>query len=152
MILLQRRIDNLRNDAHIKIATFIAKKYDHFLISKYQVSKMVEKENRNLNKRGTKDMLLMAHYSFRQILKKRAQLFGCVIHEVGEHYSSKSCGNCLVLDRKLGNKRTYHCPHCHFTIPRDFNGSRDIFIMNVEKCVGKIHPIAFQDGLGATPQ
>ena len=138
---IQRRINNLRTDAHNKIATKLCQKYDHILISRYQVHDMVEKNTRVLNKRGVKEMLLMGHYQFRQILKHRGQLLGCAIHEVGgeyfyliflvqtlkqdiEHYSSKACGHCLILDRNLGSKKKYQCPRCHFTIPRDFNGAR----------------------------
>jgi len=69
------------------------------------------------------------------------EVTGCVMHLVGEHYTSMACGQCGALDRKLGPKRQYHCPKCGFEIKRDFNGARNIWLMNVEQCVGKVIPM-----------
>src|SRR6185503_2431997 len=53
-----------------------------------------------------------------------------------EHYTSMCCGRCGVLHRKLSG-RMFKCPSCDMKIGRDFNGARDIFMMNVESCVGR---------------
>jgi transposase len=31
----------------------------------------------------------------------------------------------------LGSSKWFHCPHCHFKVDRDFNGARNILIMNL---------------------
>jgi len=65
-----------------------------------------------------------------------AELTSCVIHEVTEHYTSKTCGKCGILGRKLGGKHEFNCPNCkQFKINRDFNGARNIFMKNFEQCV-----------------
>ena len=69
-----------------------------------------------------------------------AELTSCVVHEVKEHYTSMCCGGCGVLHRKLGG-RMFKCPSCDMKIGRDFNGARNIFMMNVEECVGKVIPM-----------
>ena len=70
-----------------------------------------------------------------------AELTSCVVHEVKEHYTSMCCGGCGVLHRKLGGNRQFNCPTCGFKTKRDFNGARDIFMMNVEECVGRVIPV-----------
>src|SRR5688572_6636140 len=59
-----------------------------------------------------------------------------IFDQVSEHYTSKCCGNCGILNEKLGGKETFYCKECGFNIPRDYNGSRNIFLMNVENMIG----------------
>ena len=119
--------------------------YDHVMISRFNVSKMVEKEQENgkkrkLNSETTRKLLHWSHFKFRQRLKEMAEVTSCVVHEVSEHYTSMCCGGCGVLHRKLNGSRLFHCPTCHFELARDFNGARNIFLMNVQQCVGQIIP------------
>src|SRR4029079_3692938 len=93
------------------------------------------------NAETTRKLLNWSHFKFRQRLKEMAELTSCVVHEVSEHYTSMSCGECGALHRKLGGNRQFKCPTCDFQIKRDFNGARNIFMMNVEQCVGQIIPI-----------
>ena len=99
---------------------------------------MERRENSMLKPRK---MLNWSHFKFRQRLKEMAELTSCVVHEVSEHYTSMSCGACGVLNRKLGGNREFKCPNCkNMQIKRDFNGARNIYMMNIEECVGQIIP------------
>src|SRR5690349_25168227 len=99
---------------------------------------MERRENSMLKPRK---MLNWSHFKFRQRLKEMAELTSCIVHEVSEHYTSMSCGGCGVLDRDLSSYRIFDCPNCKkFKIRRDFNGARNIFLINVEQCVGQIIP------------
>ena len=83
-------------------------------------------------------MLNWSHFEFRKKLKIKAEEFNCFIHEVSEHYTSKTCDNCGSIDWKLGGKKQFKCSKCKFSIDRDFNGARNIFLMNAK---GHINPI-----------
>ena len=67
--------------------------------------------------------------------------YNCAIHEVSEHYTSKTCGRCAKVHWKLGDAKTFRCPSCNFQLDRDWNGARNIFLMNLEKYVGVASPI-----------
>ena len=122
-------ISSIRTPGNHRLYNFdeienIFKNNDEIMISKFQVSNMVKTINddgtkRRLSSETTRKMLLRSHYKFRQRLKEMAELTSCVVHEVSEHYTSKSCGNCGVIDRKLGGKKEFVCPSCGFRTKRD---------------------------------
>ena len=47
---------------------------------------------------------------------------------ITEEYTSKTCGNCGVLDNNLGCKNTFNCKSCNVAIDRDTNGARNILL------------------------
>ena len=87
-----------------------------------------------------KQMLHWSHSQFRQRLKYKAREYGSIVHEVGEHYSSKGCGQCGRIHWKLGASKVFKCPYCQFTTDRDFNGSRNIMLMNLENHLKVVNP------------
>ena len=142
------RITNLKRDLHWKMAREITSCYDDVLMPVFRVKEMIGKEGRRINKETVKKMLHWSHYEFREHLKHKAEERGTVVHMVGEHYSSKTCGACGHVHWKLGSNKTFQCPSCQFTIDRDHNGARNIFLMNIERFVGRIR---IPSGLGAGP-
>jgi putative transposase len=74
--------------------------------------------------------------SFRKRLIDHSEKMDMRVHEVSEHYTSKTCGSCGFINWKLNTEKIFTCPKCNFTIDRDFNGSRNIFLMNVENTIG----------------
>jgi IS605 OrfB family transposase len=144
MSMLRYRVQNLKRDMHWKVARDIVQKNTHVLISKFQVSRMAKKIDRKVGSETVKKMLNWSHFEFRQRLRHKANEFGAVIHEVSEHYSSKSCGNCGRINWKLGGSKIFTCPYCKFTINRDFNGSRNILLMNIENHLKVVNPMPSQ--------
>jgi transposase len=73
-----------------------------------------------------------------KVAKKKTQQRGRWVHEVSEHYTSKCCGKCGILDCNLGGKKIYNCTSkkCDFVLDRDFNGARNILIMNLHHHIG----------------
>ena len=61
-------------------------------------------------------MLHWSHFLFRLQLKMKAEENNCTIHEVSEHYTSKTCGVCSKVHWKLGKEKIFKCPSCQFTI------------------------------------
>lgn len=125
------KIKNLKKDVHWKMTKDIVQHYKHVMISRFQTSEMVKKMNRKINSETVRKLLNWNHFEFRQRLKQKAEEFNTIVHEVGEHYSSKGCGQCGRIYWKLGSSKIFHCPYCHFKTDRDFNGARNIFMMNL---------------------
>ena len=50
------------------------------------------------------------------------------VHEVEEHWTSKTCTVCGNIKFKLGAARVYNCEKCNLTLDRDLNASRNIFL------------------------
>ena len=113
---------------------------------------MIKKETRKIKQETVKQMLHWSHYQFRQTLKHKAREYGSIVHEVGEHNSSKGCGQCGRIHWKLGASKVFKCPYCQFTTDRDFNGSRNIMLMNLENRQGDKSPILGFKGVGAFTQ
>ena len=74
-------------------------------------------------------MLGWAHYSFKQILKHKAEEYSCKIIEVNESYTSKTCTNCGQI-HNIGSKKVLNC-QCGTKIDRDINGARNVFLKNI---------------------
>ncbi len=57
------------------------------------------------------------------------------LYEVTEEFTSKTCGSCGEIHYNLGSSKTFTCPksECKFTIPRDWNGARNILLKNFQK-------------------
>ncbi len=122
---LRHRVRSLKKDMHWKLTRDIAKENSHILISRFRVSDMVKRISRKINSETVRKMLNWSHFEFRQRLRHKANEYGSVVHEVPEHYSSKSCGQCGRINWKLGSSKTFTCPHCQFCIDRDFNGAHE---------------------------
>lgn len=120
------------------MARDLTKNYDHVMISKFRVSDMVKRLSRKINSENVRKMLTWSHFLFRQRLKQKAEEMDCHIHEVSEHYTSKTCGRCGKVHWKLGSNKKFKCPCCSFELDRDWNGARNIFLMNIEKSVGTV--------------
>ncbi|WP_293293074.1 transposase, partial [Microcoleus sp. PH2017_13_LAR_U_A] len=73
-----------------------------------------------------RQMLTWAHYRFKQIIKHQADKNGSIVVDVSEAYTSKTCGNCGHIHRKLGGSKVFKCPNCQTVIGRDLNGARNI--------------------------
>lgn len=154
--LIQNKIHNWMKTAHWNIARELCQTYDHILISRFKVQGMIKKYQRKINCENVRKMLQWSHYLFRQRLKSKAEEWGCQVHEVSEHYTSMNCGWCGKLNRKLGKSKHFKCPYCGFELDRDWNGARNIFLMNIEQTVGKVIHLSSlvvvgDEGVGTRP-
>jgi putative transposase len=76
-------------------------------------------------------MCTWSHYKFRQfILHKQKEFPWCNVVITNESYTSKTCGNCGIINDKLGSSKTFKCNNdkCRSEFDRDINGSRNILI------------------------
>jgi putative transposase len=129
---LRHKIQDIKQDMHWKVVNDICKENEQILISRLPVSQMTKRFTRNINKETTKKMLNWSHFLFRERLKHKSEEYHSHVHGVSEHCTSKACGQCGRIHWKLGSNKAFKCPHCSFSIGRDFNGARNIMLMNLK--------------------
>jgi len=89
----ENKFQKIIKDSHHKLSTQISKRYQHFVISRFNVSDMIQRENKEsgkrrcINKTTVKNMLNLGHFKFRQLLKSKCEQYGSCVHEVSEHYT-----------------------------------------------------------------
>ncbi|ABU43614.1 hypothetical protein AR158_C068R [Paramecium bursaria Chlorella virus AR158] len=132
---LERRVGNLVDEMHWKIARELATDYDTIIIPPFETQKMAKKwkngRYRKINKTAVRMMLRLAHYRFRERLIHVANKLGTRVVICTEEYTSKTCGNCGVVNADLGSAKKFKCPRCHIHVDRDGNGARNILIKSV---------------------
>ena len=96
---------------------------------KINQSLKIYKKKTRLNARVKFVLNNLSHYKFKQQLFSKGEEYGCLVVEVDESYTSKTCGNCGLMSDKYKN-RVKECTHCKFQMDRDYNGSRNILIKN----------------------
>ena len=123
------RIKNLVKEVHRKMATWLCENYRVVLIPKFETSRMVKRADRKIRSKTARGMLTWSHYTFRAMLKEKAELFPWVkIVECDEAYTSKTCGQCGHIHQKLGSNKTFRCPNCHYVADRDISAARNILL------------------------
>ena len=69
---------------------------------------------------------------------KSKEYFGCNVLEVTEEYTSKTCGKCGFINKKLGANKIFNCNKCKLQIDRDLNGARNILLKFLTENIGLI--------------
>ena len=146
---LRRRIKNLQSELHHKVSTFLCKNYHNIVIPHFKSGEMairVKKCNnckinnierckkcivRKLRKRTVRQMMILGHCKFLELLKFKAKKFSSNIIIQEESYTSKTCGNCLTIT-DIGSVKEWKCPKCSIHWDRDVNGARNILFKNFE--------------------
>lgn len=74
------------------------------LLPKFDTSRMVMRAQRSISSKTSRSMMNWGYYRFRETLKAKTSLFGskCRVIICDEHFTSKTCGACGVLNNKLG--------------------------------------------------
>lgn len=131
------RIRNLVKDMHCNLAKFLCEKYRCIIIPKFETKGMCKRGVRKINSKTARSMCTLSHYSFLQRLRYKSHEYPhCNLIETTEEYTSKTCGSCGYIDRKLGSKKEYKCSLCKVRIDRDANGARNILL----KYLTRQHP------------
>lgn len=125
---MRTKIQNLINEAHKQVASYLTKHYGTIFLPTFETSQMVQKTRRKIRSKTARAMLTWAHYRFKVFLKQKAVLNGCAVVDVTEEYTSKTCTCCGHIHQKLGGSKTFKCPSCGHTLPRDMNGALGIML------------------------
>ena len=124
------KIRRLVDEMHKKFAKWLCENYQTILLPKFESSRMVRCGKRNISSRSARAMLTWSHYRFRQRLLDKVVLYGSDRRVIvcDEAYTSKMCGQCGYINRKLGAGKTFTCPACRSCIDRDVNGARNVLL------------------------
>ncbi|WP_229414235.1 MULTISPECIES: transposase [Moorena] len=141
---LRQKIQNLIKDCHNKSASFLVNNYKLIFLPTFETSVMVVKSARKLNKKTARNMLTWSHYKFRQHLTQMADRHDVLVVLVNESYTSKTCPECGQIHEKLGGSKKFQCPKCGFSLPRDWNGARNIMIRALSATTTRFSPGAIQ--------
>ena len=124
------KIKNLISDLHWKTCNYLCKNYDTIMVGNLSTQRCINKSN-NLYKSCREPLKYMQHYLFRLRLQSKCEEYGKIYKEVDEKYTTQQCGKCMNLNKNVGSSKIYTCPVCKFTIDRDINGARNIFLKGV---------------------
>lgn len=122
------KIRNLVDEVHKKAANYTSTKYKVVFLPKFEVKNMVKRGKRRLATKTARAMVTYAHYRFKTLLKHQAAKYGCVVVDVTEEYTSKTCSKCGHIHTKLGGNKQFVCPNCGHRIGRDINGAFNILL------------------------
>ncbi len=129
---MRERIRNLVDELHRKVALWLCWNYDAVLIPEFQTARMAKRsEERCIGNRTARMMYTWAHYRFRQRLQDKAREYPrCRVVLVREDYTSKTCGRCGAINRKLKGAEVYRCtvPTCGYVAGRDRSAARNIML------------------------
>ncbi len=125
---LRDQIQNLINEAHKKTAHYLTNNYRVIFLPHFESSQMVAKSGRRIRSKTVRNMLTWAHYRFKLTIKHSSSKRGCVVIDVSEAHTSKTCGVCGHRHTKLGGNKVHKCPNCGTETSRDVNGARNIML------------------------
>lgn len=122
-------IMNLVKELHYKSAIFLLNRFNVIYLGNLSTKSITSKSKKmySFEKLYT---YAISHYSFQTILLNKAKEYNANVKVVNEAYTTMTCGNCGVCNRKVGNSRVFNCLECGISIDRDLNGARNILIKN----------------------
>ena len=122
--LIHEKIANVRMDFIHKLTHELVNdsQVDLFALEDLNVSGMMK------NHKLSKSISDSAWYTFKRILKYKAEWLGKKVIEIGRFYpSSKTCSVCGYKKEDLTlDVRQWECPNCHTTHDRDINAAINI--------------------------
>jgi len=122
------KIKNLVSELHKKTAKYLCDKYKVIFLPTFETQQMVKKGKRRLTTKTARAMVTLSHYKFKQTLKHQAAKHGCIVVDVTEEYTSKTCSKCGHIHKKLGGNKRFTCPSCGHKLDRDLNGAFNILL------------------------
>ena len=126
-----RRIRNRIDECHRKLSTFLCRTFSTILLPKFETSRMVRKLERKIRRKTARQMCSWSHFRFRERLIAKAELSANAnVIICDEQYTTKTCGKCGCLHRKIGSNKTFRCPSttCDHVADRDVNAARNILL------------------------
>ena len=124
---LRRRIRNLVDELHHKVAKFLVKNFDIILLPTFETSNMTTRDQRKLRKKSVRQMLTLSHFRFKQFLRHKAKEHGKLVMDVCEAYTSKTVSWTGEIIANLGGRKVIKASDGG-VMDRDLNGARGIFL------------------------
>lgn len=125
------RIQNLQHEMHSKVSNWLCKKFNTIVIPKFGSKSMISKSLKKVRCISTKtvrNMSLLAHGKFLEMLKAKAQEFKSELIIVDEIDTTKTCSKCLYKCNTIGAKEEWKCFKCKHFHDRDCNAAKNILM------------------------
>ena len=130
---LRLKIKNKVDNLHWQTCSFLCKTFQNIFLPLFEVSKMVE--GSPLGSKITRKMLQLSHGKFRERLKWYGQTKNRNVYIIDEYYTTKTCGNCGIINPNVGSSKTFKCDHCHYKVDRDLGAARNICLRLMTKFI-----------------
>ncbi|CAG8619909.1 14009_t:CDS:2 [Gigaspora margarita] len=98
------------------------------LLSKFRTQRMIRRGQRRIGSKTARAMCTWPHLAHKAREHPWCQIIICT-----EEYTSKTCGFCGYVYRKLGGSKVFRCPECKTELDRDINGARNILLRYLTK-------------------
>ena len=119
---LTRRLENSVEDYHWKLCHWLLRNYRTVLVPRLYVCKNTGKYLRDRQR-------YMNHCGFVDRLRCKVLDYpGRRVIECKEYWTSKTCGQCGVVNKKITTQEVFSCRKCGFECDRDINGARNILL------------------------
>jgi len=125
---LRFKIRSLVDDLHRKAASLLVNSYKLIFLPTYQISQMVVKANRKIERKSVRNMLTWAMGRFAAHLEQAAKRRKVLVIRCSEAYTSKTCPKCGYVHKNLGGAKVHKCPACGHKAPRDWVGALNIML------------------------
>jgi len=132
---LFRKLRAHKHAADYEAIRYLLDNHQYVVIPNTRVKHWISKESRVLSKKQVSDCKNLAHYTFRQRLINKAQMYKqSFVYESREPGTSKTCTNCGAWFQELGPDKVFRCSRCGVHVSRDLAGARN----NLFAAVGDI--------------
>ncbi len=123
---IYEKITNCRKDMQHKVSSELVKNYDIICLETLSVKNMIQ------NHRLAKAIADASWFSFTEMLKYKAKLYGKEIIQIDRFFpSSKMCSKCGLINQALTLKdRTWKC-NCGVEHNRDINAAQNILSQGI---------------------
>lgn len=126
---------NTIRDIHYKVSHYLCRSYSNIMYPSFDMSGMVSGSSK-LSDKVKERLSILSHGAFRTRLCDTANMYPSTRIKTGsEAYTSKTCGNCGVMNMKLGASEVFKCNSCGRCADRDIHAARNIFLRNTQKVI-----------------
>ncbi|HLX53007.1 MAG TPA: transposase, partial [Aquella sp.] len=129
LVRIRTHMKNRVKDLHQKTIKYYCDNYKYIILPDFDAVRIAKKLKRQGMRKEARKTMELSHRTFIRRLKTKVNMYeNCKLFLVGEHYTSQTCGNCGVLNKKLGRDRRLTCFNCEYSTDRDMNAARNILI------------------------
>jgi len=131
---IRQRIKDLTAELHHKLALWLCQNYSVVLLPKFSVKGISRRKGlpagkkRTICRNAVRKLAQLSPFTFRQFLLHKAREHGTRVIICDEHYTSKTCTCCGMLNHGLGASKTFVCPTCSAVYDRDAGAARNILL------------------------
>ena len=120
---LYRKYTHVRDDCHWKLINDLTNEYGGVILPHLKTSRLCGM----LKSKTNREMFGISHFILKERMSQKCEEKGAMFASPTEEYTSKTCGNCGMLNHKLGSSEVFRCP-CGLVCHRDLHAARNIYM------------------------